>query len=318
MMLQTRFTRAFGLSHPLALAPMAGAAGGGLAGAVARAGGLGLLGGGYGDPDWIASEWAKAGDAPIGIGFITWKLTPGLLDAALARNPRAVMLSFGDPTPFAARVHAANVPLLCQCQSLDHARAALDAGAQVLIAQGAEAGGHGDRRGTFSFVPELADLIASRAPETLLLAAGGIADGRGLAAALMLGADGALIGTRLWATPEALVPTGFHHAAIAANGDQTTRGSTPDAARLLDWPTPFTIRTIASDFTRRWQDDTAALRGSAPARAAWAEAQAKGDAQQGTAVAGEAIGLIHDLPPAAEILDRITAEACTLLRPSSF
>jgi nitronate monooxygenase len=310
-MLSTRFTAAFALAHPVALAPMAGAAGGALAAAVARAGGLGLLGGGYGDAGWLAAEWDKAGGAPIGVGFITWSLTPAVLAAALDRRPGAVMLSFGDPAPFAVAIHAAGVPLICQCQSLDHVRAALDAGAAVIVAQGAEAGGHGHARGTMSLVPEVADHLAAHAPDTLLLAAGGIADGRGLAAALMLGADGALAGTRFWAASEALVPPGFHAAAVAAAGDATVRGSVPDAARLLDWPAPFTIRTLRSAFTDRWAADPGALRapGAAKARAAWATAQAAGDAAEGSPVAGEAVGLIHAIDPAATILHRIAAEA---------
>lgn len=316
MALKTRFTRAFGLDHPVALAPMAGAAGGALAAAVAHAGGLGLLGGGYGDADWTFAEWDRAGDAPIGVGFITWKLTPAVLEAALMRGPRAVMLSFGDPAPFAPAIHAAAVPLVCQCQTLDHALAALDVGARVLVAQGAEAGGHGGARGTLTLVPEIADLLAARSPETLLLAAGGIADGRGLAAALMLGADGALIGTRFWAAAEALVPEGFHGAAVAAGGDATVRGRTPDAARLLDWPEPFTIRTLRSGFTDRWSDDTMALRANPAARAVWALAQAQGDAANGTPVAGESVGLIHDILPAAALLHRISSEAEQRLRCS--
>jgi nitronate monooxygenase len=317
-MLSTRFTERFALAHPVALAPMAGAAGGALAGAVARAGGLGLLGGGYGDAGWVAVEWDKAGDAPIGVGFITWSLTPAVLAAALARRPRAVMLSFGDPAPVAPALHAAGVPLIVQCQSLDHVRAALDAGAAVIVAQGAEAGGHGHARGTISLVPEVADHLAAHAPDTLLLAAGGIADGRGLAAALMLGADGALVGTRFWAAAEALVPPGFQAAAVAATGDGTIRSQVPDAARVLDWPAPFTIRSLRSAFTDRWGADPAALRapGAANARAAWAAAQAAGDAAEGSPVAGEAVGLIHGIAPAAEILLRITAEAEALLSSS--
>ncbi|WP_323041404.1 NAD(P)H-dependent flavin oxidoreductase [Gemmobacter sp.] len=309
MALKTRFTEAFGLDHPVALAPMAGAAGGALAAAVTQAGGLGLLGGGYGDADWTFGEWDRAGNAAIGVGFITWRLTPQVLEVALARRPRAVMLSFGDPAPFAGMVHAAGVPLICQCQTLDHARAALEAGARVVVAQGGEAGGHGDTRGTMTLVPETADLLAARSPDTLLLAAGGIADGRGLAAALMLGADGALVGTRFWAAAEALVPAGFHAAAVVAGGDATRRGRAPDAARLLDWPAPFTIRTLRSAFTERWAADPEALRSDATARDTWAQAQARGDAAEGSPVAGEAVGLIRDIAPAAEILARISAEA---------
>lgn len=310
-MLNTRFTAAFDLRHPVALAPMAGAAGGALAAAVARAGGLGLLGGGYGDAGWIAREWDAAGAAPIGVGFITWRLEVAVLEAALARGPRAVMLSFGDPARFAPAIHAAGVPLVCQCQSVEHLRAALDAGARVVVAQGGEAGGHGAGRGTMTLVPELADHLAGAAPEVLLLAAGGIADGRGLAAALMLGADGVLVGSRFWAATEALVPAGFHAAALAAGGDATRRGRVPDAARLLDWPAPFDIRTLRSSFTDRWADDPDALRapGAANARAAWAAAQAAGDADEGSPVVGEAVGLIRDIAPAAALLDRISAEA---------
>jgi len=280
---------------------------------VARAGGLGLLGGGYGDADWIAREWDRAGGAPIGIGFITWSLSPALLEVALARRPVAVMLSFGDPARFAPAIHAAGVTMICQCQSLDHARAALDAGAQVIVAQGAEAGGHGATRGTLSLVPEVADHLAAHAPNTLLLAAGGIADGRGLAAALVLGADGALVGTRFWAATEALVPQGFHQAALAASGDATIRSHAPDAARLLDWPAPFTIRTLRSSFTDRWHSAPDALRASPAARAAWATAQATGDAANASPVAGEAVGLIHDIAPVADILSRLSAQASAVL-----
>ena len=100
----------------------------------------------------------------------------------------------------------AGVPVICQTQTMRHVEEALDAGAMAIVAQGTEAGGHGGRRATLPFVPEVADLLAKRAPEVLLLAAGGIADGRGLAAGLMLGADGALVGTRFWAAEEALTP----------------------------------------------------------------------------------------------------------------
>lgn len=313
MALQTRFTARFGLTHPVALAPMAGASGGRLAGAVARAGGLALLGGGYCDADWIDREWALAEGAPIGIGFITWRLTQGLLDRVLACRPRAVMLSFGDPAPFSTAIQDADVPLICQCQTLDHVRAALDAGAQAIVAQGAEAGGHGASRATLTLVPEVADLLTARAPQTLLLAAGGIADGRGLAAALLLGADGALIGSRFWAAEEALVPAGFHAAALAADGDATLRSSAPDAARLYDWPAPFTIRTLRTAFTDRWAPDPSGLRADPAARSAWAAAQQSGDAAAGSPVAGEAVGLIRRIAPAADILSDITALAAQRL-----
>ena len=317
--LATRFTRAFGLAYPVALAPMAGVSGGALAAAVARAGGLGLLGGGYGDPGWIAREWALAAGAPIGNGFITWRLSQPLLEAALARHPQAVMLSFGDPAPFAPAIHAAKVPLICQVQALDHARAALDAGARVIVAQGSEAGGHGGRRATLTLVPEVADLLAARAPEVLLLAAGGIADGRGLAAALMLGAEGVLVGTRLAVSAESLSPPGFQAAALAARGDATLRTESVDAARGLDWPEGVDIRVIASDFTAEWHRDADHLRRpeAAALRAAFVAAQTAGDARHGAAVMGEAVGLIYDAPPAGDILARLSVEAARIIADRS-
>ncbi|WP_375186410.1 NAD(P)H-dependent flavin oxidoreductase [Pseudooceanicola sp.] len=313
--METRLTRDFGLDHPILSAPMALAAGGALAAAVTAAGGLGLIGGGYGDADWIETAFRDAGNARVGCGFITWKLAekPELLTRVLTHDPAALFLSFGDPAPFAAEIAEAGVPLICQVQTLGQARQALAAGARVIVAQGSEAGGHGASRATMTLVPEVADLLAREAPEVLLLAAGGIADGRGLAAALMLGADGVLVGTRFWASREALVPDPIRAAGVAATGDQTIRSSLPDIARQLDWPTPFNIRTVENDFTRRWQDDPEGLRAREDIPPAYAQALQEGDATLAPPIAGEAVGLIHDAPGAAEIVTRMAAEAEALL-----
>lgn len=314
--LATRLTHRLGLAHPILSAPMALAGGGALAAAVTRAGGLGLIGGGYGDAAWLEPQFIAAGNSQVGCGFITWSMArqPDLLTRALAHEPAALMLSFGDPRPFAAEIATAGVPLICQCQSLNHVRQGLEAGAAIIVAQGAEAGGHGHRRGTFPFVPEVADLLARESPETLLLAAGGIADGRGLAAALMLGADGVLVGTRFWASREALVHERHHAAAIAATGDQTVRSSLPDIARRLDWPKPFDIRVAANAFTEKWagrdRDLTAAIETEAPA---YREAFVAGDIAKAAAIFGEAAGLIADIPSAGDIVERMVQEAAALL-----
>jgi nitronate monooxygenase len=321
--LVTRLTRRLGTEHPVLSAPMALAAGGALAAAVTRAGGLGLIGGGYGDGDWLEREFAQAGNTRTGCGFITWSLAkqPHLLTAALAHRPAALMLSFGDPAPFAAEIAAAEIPLICQCQSLDHVRQALDAGAAIIVAQGGEAGGHGHRRATFPFVPEVADLLARQSPDTLLLAAGGIADGRGLAASLMLGADGVLVGTRFWASREALVHARQQAAALSATGDGTVRTSLPDIARRLDWPKPFDIRVAANDFTRRWAGRDEALKASIEQEApAYRAAFAAGDPDNAAVIVGEAVGLVSDVPSAGEIVTRMVDEAAALLgeRAQSF
>jgi len=319
MLLPTRLTEQFGLRHPVVLAPMAFAAGGRLAAAVSVAGGLGLIGGGYGDRGWIDAQFDEADGAGVGCGFITWSLarTPSVLDRVLGRRPRAIMLSLGDPRPFAPRIHEAGLPLLCQVQSRSDAQLALQAGAQVIVAQGAEAGGHGDRRATFTLVPEIADLLAARSPETLLCAAGGIADGRGVAAALMLGADGVLVGTRLWATAEANVSEAMQAAALAADGDATVRTRVPDVARRLSWPERFTARVLRNAFTESWHGREAQLRRAGePVAQEWEAGWAAGDPKRANTFVGEAIGLIRTIEPAGAVVERMAADAAALLRTS--
>jgi nitronate monooxygenase len=314
-MLNTRLTQAFGLRHPVISAPMAVAGGGALAAAVTRAGGLGLIGGGYCDAGWIAEQFTEAGNEAVGCGFITWKLaeTPGLLDEVLARQPRAVFLSFGDPMPHAAAIHAAGVPLICQVQRLDHARRAVEAGAAVIVAQGSEAGGHGAKRATLTLVPEVADMLAAAAPEVMLCAAGGIGDGRGLAAALMLGADGVLVGSRLWASEEALVPAAMHGAAVAAGGDGTIRSTVMDRARGYAWPEGYDCRVLQNDFTRTWHGREDALAEAEGVGAAWKAAFAAGDPDGANTFVGEVAGLIRDIRPAGAIIEGMVAQAEGLL-----
>jgi nitronate monooxygenase len=313
----TRLTDRFGLVHPIVLAPMAFAAGGRLAAAISDAGGLGLVGGGYGDKDWIDAQLDIADASSVGVGFITWSLarSPGLLEHVLGRRPRAILLSFGDPSDLAPQVKNAGVPLLCQVQSREDAQRAIEAGADVIVAQGSEAGGHGDTRGTLTLVPEVADLLASRSPDTLLCAAGGIADGRGLAAALVLGADGVLVGSRLWATAEANVSESMHEAALTSTGDGTIRTTVADVVRKLDWPERFTARVLRNRFTDTWHGREAELRQAGPqVERNWVKGWADGDPERSNTFAGEGIGLIHSIEPAATVLEQMSTLATALLR----
>jgi nitronate monooxygenase len=177
---------------------------------------------------------------PVGIGFITWHLArhPERLRAALAHRPVAVMLSFGDPAPFVPAVRAAGAKLILQVQTLGDARSGAALGADVVVAQGAEAGGHGAQRGTLPLVSAVVDAIAP----TPVAAAGGIADGRGLAAALVLGAAGVLVGTRFYASREALGHAAAKARLVDEGGDATLRTRIFDIVRGLDWPTRFTGR----------------------------------------------------------------------------
>ena len=191
-------------------------------------------------------------------------------------------------------------------QTIAHARTALACGASVLVAQGTEAGGHGALRATMTLVPELADLLARESPQTLLVAAGGIADGRGLAASLMLGADGVMIGTRFWTSPESLVHLNHQRAALAANGDDTVRQIAADIAVGFDWPAEFTGRVLRNAFMERWSGREAEHRAAADG--------AEGQSDKIGIYAGEAVGMIHLSLPAAEVVAQVAAEAETLLR----
>lgn len=315
--MKTRLTEFFDIEHPILSAPMALISGGRLSAAVTSAGGLGLIGGGYGDSDWLEREFGLAEGTRVGCGFITWSLArkPALLDETLERQPATIMLSFGDLRPFADRIRGAGVPLIAQVQTLDQARQALDVGAEIVAAQGGEAGGHGmSVRSIFTLLPEVVDIVAERSPETLVLAAGGVADGRGLAAALALGADGVLVGTRFWATPEALVSPRAHLRAVKAEGDDTFRTQVYDAVRRLDWPAEYNERALGNSFLDTWHGNEAQLSASLPeAIATFENAVAAEDFDTVGILIGEAVGLIHDVRPAADIVRDIVRGATEIL-----
>ena len=278
-----------------------------------QAGGLGLLGGGYGDGDWIDREWARAGNARIGCGFITWSLAkkPELLDRALAHQPVALMLSFGDPRPFAPKIKAAGARLICQVQTLTQAREAIEAGADVIVAQGTEAGGHGMSEPLFTLLPQVVDAW----PRASVAAAGGIADGRGLAAALLLGAEGVLMGTRFYASQEADGHPEAKRRIVAAEGGQTVRSIVFDLTRGMRWPPAYTGRLLRNRHLETWLGRESELEARMEeAEREYAAARERGDFDVAGVIAGEACALIHDVPPAGEIVERIVAEADRLLR----
>ncbi len=310
---------------------MALASGGDLAAASARAGALGLVGGAYGDLVWTSREYGLALDllkddeaalAKLGCGFISWKLAEdrSALDWLFdqAHSPAAIMLSFSDPQPFANDITARGIPLISQIQSMAQLPEALDAGASVIVAQGAEAGGHGltsrEGRSTFTLVPEIADWLAAHAPEVDLLAAGGIADGRGLAAALMLGADGALIGSRLWATEESLAPDAAIERAVKADGDGTGRSAVFDILRRKNWPAHFDFRALRNALYDSWESRIAELRADPSAAIADYDAGvAEGDYDRAHVTVGEGTGLIRENAKAGDVIRAIDAEARRLL-----
>ncbi len=312
MALRTRLTERLGIRHPVLLAPMGYVSGGALAAAVSAAGGLGLIGGGYAEREWLEPELMAAGNQRVGCGFITWALAqrPDALDLALGHAPAALMLSFGDAAPFIAAIKRAGVPLICQVQSLRQAREVLDQGADVIVAQGTEAGGHGGGRSTLPLVPAVADLVARSGRDALVVAAGGIADGRGLAAALMLGADGVLMGSRFYAALESLAPAAGKARVAAGSGDDTLRTRVFDIVRGRDWPPEYTGRALTNRFSRSWHGNEAALvAAAAHENPRYAAAAARGDVDTGVVFVGEGIDLIRGVEPAGVILDQVIAEA---------
>jgi nitronate monooxygenase len=317
MPLYTRLTEFFGIEHPILLAPMADVSGGRLAAAVTAAGGLGLIGAGYGDAEWLQRQFDEAQGVRVGLGFITWSLARNaeLLDVALAPHPATVMLSFGDPGQFADRIHRANIPLTCQVQTLEQARRALEVGADIIVAQGGEAGGHGmGARSTFTLVPDIVDLVAEHSAKTLVVAAGGVADGRGLAAALALGADGVLVGTRLWASAEALVTPQAQQRAIEACGDDTVRTRVYDIVRQRDWPEKYDARLITNPLIEAWHGNESGLSARLPETVrTFQKAVAEQDFDVVTPLVGEAISLIHAVRPAADIVRDMVADATRIL-----
>jgi len=311
MALRTPLTDLFGIEHPIVLAPMGDVAGGRLAAAVSEGGGLGLVGGGRGNREWLTTQCELAREnteKPWGIGLLTWAVDQATVDWVIAQRPAAIILSFGDPGRFAASIHDAGIPLLSQVHTLDEARQALDAGVAAVVAQGVEAGGHHGGRSTLPFVPAVVDL----AHGTPVLAAGGIADGRGLAAALTLGAAGVMIGTRFEATHESLLSAAESKVMLKATAADTTTGRAIDiAARPLEtrWPAQYPARTLHSVFTEEWQDRDAELDADVKAQQEFRTKVAELDMDYVPIWAGEALDLIDDLELAAALVQKIAHEA---------
>jgi nitronate monooxygenase len=313
MSLRTAFTEMTGVEHPIALAPMGGCSGGALAAAVSNAGGLGLVGGGRASVAWCREQVAFVvghTERPWGVGFLTWALSLPALEEILELGPTAVMLSFGDPGPFSSSVRDSGATLIVQVTDRDEARRALDVGADIVVAQGTEAGGHGGQRSTLPFVPAIVDLAAP----TPVLAAGGVADGRGLAAALALGAAGALVGTRFQASQEALASKAILEAIVEGNGDDTLRTHVLDIALATSWPARYTGRSVRNPFVDQWQDKEEELASDDKTLADYRAQASRGDPSAQPVWASEAIDLIHDVPPAGDIVREMVRGAEDVIR----
>ncbi|MCU1458213.1 MAG: 2-nitropropane dioxygenase [Actinomycetia bacterium] len=311
MTLHTRLGDLLGVAHPILNAPMGGGdAPGVLAAAVSEAGGLGMIGGTTaGGADWLRDQIGvvqAATSKPFGVGFVSHLAgAAGLMAVALDAGVRVIAHSFSDPTPFVADAHRGGAVVICQVRTLDDAKRAADAGVDVVTAQGTEAGGHTGEVSTLPLVPAVVDAVHPLP----VIAAGGIADGRGIAAALMLGAEGVWLGTRFLATPEAGVPVGYKEQVLGAGPGDTVLTEVFDLAAGIPWPAGVRGRSIRNPFTDRWHGEEAALR---------AERRDSRSVDDGIAAnplyAGEVSGLVTELEPAGQIVGRLVAETEAVLR----
>lgn len=316
-MLETSLTRALGIAHPVVQAGMAVEAGARLAAAVSEAGALGTIGSIGGSPDRLRDEIRACRAStrrPFAANVVTWPWAPfweEMLEVALAERPPVLTLSFGDPLPALARAQAAGIPALVQVQDVSGALAAIAARPTAIIAQGNEAGGHTGRRGTLGFAAQVLD----RAGDVPVVVAGGIASGRGLAAALAMGAAGVVMGTRFKASVECAATPAAKAALVASDGQDTLYDEVFDDACGLAWPNGVTGRALRSAFSAEWAGRRAALRAEVARRPPFGFlAELEQDPQRALNWAGESAGLVDAVEPAADIVARVLADAERLLR----
>jgi len=314
-MLHTRLCDLLAIEYPILNAPMSGTATADLAAAVSATGGFGMIGGtSPGGPDWLRAQIRAARartERPFGVGFISsFASVDDLVQVALDERVAAINHSFADPTPYVAAAHASSVKVFAQVQTVAQAQVAARAGVDVIIAQGTEAGGHTGSTGTLALVPAVVDA----AGDIPVVAAGGIADGRGLAAVLLLGAAGAWLGTRFVASQEWGGRQWEQAAVVAATADDTVRTSVYDLIREAAFPEGIADRVLRNSFVDTWQDRDADLRAQqSELRQQLAEAAQHGDAGVVDISAGVASGIIHAVEPAGAIVRRIVREAEQLL-----
>jgi nitronate monooxygenase len=312
--IKTPLTRWFDLSTPIIGAPMAGVSGGAMARAVSEAGGLGMIGvSGAHRAEFVTEQCAIPAEAevPFGVGLMVWVLDdrPELFEATIAAQPSLVSVSFGDPAPYVGPLHDAGIAVASQVNTAADVARALDAGVDVLVAQGTEAGGHTGQRATLPLLQEVLTLT-----DRPVVAAGGIATGAGMAAALVAGAAGVWIGTPLLSCPEGLNSPAARARGRAASGDETVLTRAFDVAEGFAWPERWPGRALVNDFSRVWHGREDELRGDAAARQLVIDGRRTGDPANAPLYAGESVGLVTSERPAGEIVRGLDAAAEKALR----
>ncbi len=314
--MRTRLTDMLEIEHPVMLAGMGGVSYHELVAAVSEAGGFGCLGASTMGTDRMVDEMAKVRsltDKPFGVDLLTAAPgdMPAQIDAIIAGGATVFVAGLGVPSEVVDQCHRHNILVVNMCGKVRHALHAVDAGCDIVVAQGTEAGGHTGQIATMALVPQIVDAVGDRVP---VVAAGGLFDGRGLAAALALGADGVWIGTRFIATPEAHGVAGYKEHLLAAHEDGTI------VSRAY---TGKTCRVLRNDYTQYWEDHPDELQ---PFPMQFLRSAEDGvnhlgkgvnepgiDADREFFPAGQGVGAIDELVPAATLVARFVAEAEQIL-----
>jgi NAD(P)H-dependent flavin oxidoreductase YrpB (nitropropane dioxygenase family) len=306
-----------GIRHPIVLGGMGSGTSPELVVAVSNAGGLGIQGCAGRSPAQIAQlvSVVRAGvrENAFGLNLLLFLAEDAQIDAVLSARPPIFSSAWSTPeqdlTALFARAHASGARVMHMVSTVHEARRAADAGADVIAAQGSEGGGHVGLMGTFALVPQVVRTVA---PVPVLLA-GGVADGAGLAAAIMLGAEGVLLGTRFLATPEAPLPDSYKQAIVDSDGHDTLLTELPDVIAGQVWPGAF-ARVLRTPFIQEWlgrEGDVRQRRVELLQRIQ--RAREHGDVANGALLIGQDAGLIDSIEPAGSIVERVVREAETIL-----
>lgn len=290
---------------------MGGVAGGRLAAAVTAAGGLGMVGMGSTATRAALQMQLQHVRGRFGIGLVDWVMRdePGLFEDALAARPVLLSVSFGTDWAWVGRARDAGISTVTQIYDSVGARRAVDAGIDILVARGAEGGGHGEvRLSTLPLLDTVLDAVS-----VPVLAGGGVASPRSLAAVLAAGASGAWVGTRFAACPEALTGDGGRRALIAASETDTRVTRVFDIAEDLPWPVRFPSRVLANDFVARWAGREDALSADRLAREELAASIVADDSRIAPVDAGQGVGMVRDDAPVGEVVEKLCSGAEKLL-----
>jgi nitronate monooxygenase/enoyl-[acyl-carrier protein] reductase II len=315
-MIKTRLTELLDIEHPIILAAMGSATSAGFAAAASNAGALGSIGSLLRRPDAVSRDLETIRDLtqrPFAVNHIPTLLDEPTFQQTLDLKPAVVSFALGDPGDLVQRVHDAGSLAMAQVTTVAQAVQAAEHSVDIVIAQGGEAGGFGGVVSTMTLVPQVVDAVAP----VPVVAAGGVFDGRGLAAALMLGAAGVNMGTRFLASEEAPIEEGWQQAVLAARSEDTLKADAFNAILPGPGTTGYgtVLRSIRTPFLEEWNAklDEASREGRRLMGEIVAAGQS-GRSHELILTAGQSAGAITDVLPVADIIRRVVSEAEAALR----